>query len=236
MKFSRKIIVLLFAILLVPTMAAAETAYVSDQLVITFRGGKGTEHKVLKTLTSGTTLEVLERAAGDNYVKVRLNSGEEGYVLGQYLTDKTPKPIIISRLEKQVEKIQEQLAQAKAKEAASGQELNAVLEKQNQNEGELTGRIQELNQTLATAKEDLRAVTEKYNTLLENAGQVVEIVEARDRLQKTNDQLSAEVSALTAENSDLMRTGALKWFLAGGGVFLLGWLIGKMSRKKQSRF
>jgi SH3 domain protein len=65
---------------------------------------------------------------------------------------------------------------------------------------------------------------------------VVEIVEARDRLQKTNDQLSAEVSALTAENSDLMRTGALKWFLAGGGVFLLGWLIGKMSRKKQSRF
>jgi SH3 domain protein len=233
MRFSRKTIVIMFAFLFIPTIAAAETAYVSDQLVITLRRGKSTEYQILKTLKTGTPMEVLEKTEGDNYVKVRLESGEEGYVLAQYLTDETPKSVIISRLEKQVEKIREQLAQAKAKLAESSQELNTVQEKQSQKEAGLTGSINELNQALTTAKEDLRLVTEKYDTLRENSGKVVEITDELEGLKKINAKLSSEVRSLTAENSQLSRTGAIKWFLAGGGVFLFGWIIGKISRKKQ---
>jgi SH3 domain protein len=233
MRFSRKIIVFAFTFLFIPAVAAAETAYVTDQLTVNLRRGNSTEYKILKMVKTGTPLEVLERAEGDNYVKVRLEGGEEGYVLAQHLTDETPKHIVISRLEKQVEKIKEQLAQAKAKLAESSQVLNTVQEKQNLKEGELTGSIKELNQALATAQEELRTVTEKYDTLLENSGKVAEITDERDRLKKTNEKLSSDVLSLTAENSDLMRTGGIKWFLAGGAVFLLGWLIGKISRKKQ---
>jgi SH3 domain protein len=64
----------------------------------------------------------------------------------------------------------------------------------------------------------------------------VAITNERDLLKETNEKLAAEVQALTAENSDLLRTGALRWFLAGGGVLFLGWLIGKASRKKMSRY
>jgi SH3 domain protein len=234
MRFSRKIMVFLLTFLSIHTLAAAETMYVSDQLLITFRQGKGTEYKILKTLKSGTPMEVLENEEGDNYVKVRLESGEEGYVLSQYLTDETPKSVIISRLQNQVEKIQGQLAQAKAKLTESSQDLNAVQQKQGQKEAELTGNINELNQTLAKAKEDLRTVSEKYNTLMENSGKVVEITTDRDNLKKMNEKLSSEVRSLTAENSDLMRTGVIKWFLAGGGVLFFGWIIGKASRKKKS--
>lgn len=236
MKFSRKIIALLFAFLFIPAIAAAETMYVSDQLVITFRQGRSTEHKILKTLKTGTPVEVLERYEGDNYVKVRLGDGEEGYVLGQYLTSDTPKPIVISRLEKQVEKIQQQLAQAREKQAESSQELKASQEKQAQKEAELTGSNKELNRDLAEAKKELGAISEKYNTLLENSGKVIEITKDRDRLQKTNEKLSSEIRSLTAENSALKRAGVIKWFLAGGGVFFFGWIIGKISRKKQSRY
>jgi SH3 domain protein len=232
-RFSQKIIVFLFTFLFIHTVAAAETMYVSDKLLITFRQGRSTEHKILKTLKTGAALEILEREEGDNYVKVRLQSGAEGYVLSQYLTNDTPKPILISRLEKQVEKIREQLAQAKAKRAKSSLELNAVQEKQAQKEGELTGNIEELNLALATAKKDLQAVTGKYNTLVDNSGKVVEITNDRDRLQKSNENLSAKVQSLTAENEDLLRTGMIKWFLAGGGVFFFGWLVGKISRKKR---
>jgi hypothetical protein len=28
----------------------------------------------------------------------------------------------------------------------------------------------------------------------------------------------------------------IKWLLAGGGLLLVGWIIGKISRKKRSRF
>jgi SH3 domain protein len=233
MRFSRKIIVFAFTSLFIPAVAAAETVYVTDQLTVNLRRGNSTEFKILKMVKTGTPLEVLERAAGDNYVKVRLEGGEEGYVLAQHLTDEIPKHIVISRLEKQVEKIKEQLAQAKAKLAESSQVLNTVQVKQNLKEGELTGSIKELNQALATAQEELRTVTEKYDTLLENSGKVAEITDERDRLKKTNEKLSSDVLSLTAENSDLMRTGGIKWFLAGGAVFLLGWLIGKISRKKQ---
>ena len=49
MRFSQKIIVFLFTFLFIHAVAAAETMYVSDQLLITFRQGKSTEHKILKT-------------------------------------------------------------------------------------------------------------------------------------------------------------------------------------------
>ena len=68
MRFSQKIIVFLFTFLFIHTVAAAETVYVSDQLLITFRQGKSSEHKILKTLKTGTPMEILEREAGDNYV------------------------------------------------------------------------------------------------------------------------------------------------------------------------
>lgn len=236
MRYSRKLFALLFAFLLIPAIAAAETVYVSDQLVITFRQGKSMESKTLKTLKTGTPLEVLEREKGDNYVKVRLASGEEGYVLGQYLTSETPKSIIISRLEKQIENFRQQAAQATAKLAASSKELNAVREKQTQKEGALTKNVNELNQALAAAKDELRTVAEKYKALQEHSGKVVEITNERDRLKKTNAELSAQIRALTMENSDFQRAGAIKWFLAGGGVLLLGWIIGKASRKKKGMF
>ena len=99
MRFSIKLILFLFTFLFIHTIAAAETMYVSDQLLITLRRGKSTEHKILNTLKTGTPLEILDREEKDNYVKVRLQSGEEGYVLSQYLTNDTPKLVLISRLE-----------------------------------------------------------------------------------------------------------------------------------------
>jgi len=233
MKFSRNILALLLAaFLFIPAIVSAETMYVSDQLIITLRQGKGTEYKILKTLKTGTPMEVLERKKGDEYVKVRLQSGEEGYVLAQYLTSETPKLIVISRLEKQVAKTQEQLAQAHEKLASSSK----AQENQTQKEAALEGNIDELNRSLAQAKEELGVATEKYNALLENSNNVAEIVKERDQLKKTNEKLSSEIRALTTANSDLLWASAIKWFLAGGGVLFFGWILGKFSRKKQSRY
>jgi len=233
MRFPQKFIAFLFIFLFIPAIAAAETLYVSDQLLITLRRGKSTEHKILKTLKTGAPLEILEREEGEEYVKVRLQSGEEGYVLSQYLTSDTPKPILISQLEKKVQEIQRQLAQAEAKRAEASRGLNAVQEKQTRKEAELNGKIEELNRALVKNKEELQIVTVKYKTLVGNSGKVMEITDELDRLQKSNIKLSAEVQSLTTENDDLLRTGMIKWFLAGSGVFFFGWLIGKISREKR---
>jgi len=234
MRFSQKLFLLLLVFLIIPAVAAAETAYVSDQLVITLRRGKSTEHKILQTLKTGTPVEVLERGEeGDKYVKVRAQSGEEGYVLGQYLTNETPKSIIIARLEKQVANLREQLAQAKASRAESSQEIKTVQEQQAQTEAELKAKIEELNRTLAKTREEMQTATVKYDTLAENSGKVLEITDERDRLHASNEELAETVQTLATENAELKRNGVIRWFLAGAGVLFLGWLIGKASRKKQ---
>ena len=45
--------------MIVPS-AEADTRYVGDQLVITLRQGKSTKHKIVKTLKTGTPVEILE--------------------------------------------------------------------------------------------------------------------------------------------------------------------------------
>ena len=42
------------------TVATADTRYVSDELGITLRTGKSTQHQILRMVTSGTPLTVLE--------------------------------------------------------------------------------------------------------------------------------------------------------------------------------
>jgi SH3 domain protein len=66
------------------------------------------------------------------------------------------------------------------------------------------------------------------------------VTDERDRLQKENEalkestqHLKKEMEELDAENQRLMRNEILHWFLAGSGVFFLGLLTGKLSRKKK---
>jgi len=42
-----------------------------------------------------------------------------------------------------------------------------------------------------------------------------------------------ETESLRKENSHLKRLQILWWFLAGGGVFFVGWITGRVSRKKR---
>ena len=233
MRFSRKVVSFLAILLVVPNIVAAEKMYVSDQLLITLRRGKSTEHKILKTIKTGEPLEILERSEGDEYVKVRLESGQEGYVLGQYLTSETPKTIQISRLEKKVMEANQQLARAEAERVEASRELGTAQAEQGQKEASLKRKIEELDRALAQTRKDLQVVKVKYKTLAENSGKVIEITDERDRLLERNAGLSSEVQVLTASNEELLRTGVIKWFLAGGGVFFFGWLIGKISRRKQ---
>ncbi|MGD8711810.1 MAG: hypothetical protein PVG50_03130, partial [Thiohalophilus sp.] len=53
-----------------PIANAAQYQYVSDQLIITLRNGKGNTYQILKTLPTGTRLEVLE-TTDEGYTRVR---------------------------------------------------------------------------------------------------------------------------------------------------------------------
>ncbi len=227
------ILVLLASYVIVPP-AAAETRYVGDQLVITLRQGKSNQHKILKTLKTGTPLELLEE--GDPYLKVRTNDGVEGYVLRQYISADPPKTQRIEELELLNTSLQKKIRALE--EARSNLEMQLQTSEGNYKEkfASLTSKSADLEQNLEQALNNERIMAEKYETLLSQAENVVEIAAEREQLLQKNKKLEAEVTALLNKNDKLADSRMIKWFLAGGGVFLFGWVIGKISRKKRSRF
>ena len=213
---------------------SADTRYVVDQLVITLRQGESTEYRILKTLKSDTPVEVL--AEGDTYLKVRIDDGTEGYVLSQYITRTPPKSLRIAELEKINRDLQERLIPLEKAKNTLQDQLEEVQGKYVRESSELTRQSASLEQDLLQARENEQAATEKYNTLVAESGNIVETVKERDVLQQENGRLQAEVRDLQHKNKKISDARMIKWFLAGGGVFLFGWLIGKISRKKRSRY
>ena len=227
------ILVLLLSFMLV-TPVIAETRYVGDQLIITLRQGKSTKHKILKTLKTGTPLEILEE--DDSYFKVRTSDGVEGYVLRQYISSVPPKTQRIEELEMLNNSLQKKINSLKEAKSDLDMQLKASHDKYNREFSIITSKSANIEQSLEQALNNERIMAEKYDNLLAKAENVVEIAAERDKLLKKNKQLETEVSALLKKTDKLADSRMIKWFLAGGGVLFFGWIIGKISRKKRSRY
>lgn len=64
-------------------------------------------------------------------------------------------------------------------------------------------------------------------------GDTEALARERDRLQAENKRLRQENEQLIAESERVERKEMFYWFLAGGGVLVLGWIIGRVSRQKR---
>jgi SH3 domain protein len=226
-------ILFMLATFMVVLPAYADTRYVVDELIITLRAGKSNEHKIIKTLKTATPIEVLEE--DDTYLKVKTSDGSEGYVLRQYVSSELPKTLIIERLEKEKNSLQTKVQNLEEAKNSLQQQYKAIQDKYNQEVTDITTKSSTIEQNLEQAIQNERSLAEKYNTLLAQSENVVEIAAERDNLLEANKKLAADVDNLQKINDKMSDSRMIKWFLAGGGVFLFGWIIGKISRKKRSR-
>lgn len=224
--------VLTLSIFLQP--AAAETRYVDDQLIITLRMGKSSQHKILKTLKTGTPLEILNEE-DETYLKVRTQDGTEGYVLRQYVSANPPKSQRIAELERLNSSLQKKISSLEAANSNLKTQLKSYQENYQQEVSSISVKSVELEKNLEQAMINERIMAEKYDTLLAQSENVVEITAERDLLSEKSKKLQADVAVLSEKNEKLSDARMVKWFLAGGGVFFFGWIIGKISRKKRSR-
>ena len=224
--------VLTLAIFIQP--AAAETRYVDDQLIITLRMGKSSQHKILKTLKTGTPLEILNEE-DKTYLKVRTQDGTEGYVLRQYVSSNPPKSQRIAELERLNSSLQKKISSLEAANSNLQTQLKSYQENYQQEVSSISVKSAELEKNLEQAMINERIMAEKYDTLLAQSENVVEISAERDLLSEQSKKLQADVAVLSEKNEKLSDARMVKWFLAGGGVFFFGWIIGKISRKKRSR-
>lgn len=113
--------------ILVPDVATAETAYVTDNLRLGIHQAPDTSDRAFRSLESGQELEILSRDR--NYANVRLPDGVEGYVKATYLVFDKPAKLIVAETEQANAALRKQLEDTKAAFAAPASTI-ASLEQQ----------------------------------------------------------------------------------------------------------
>ncbi|MBU0972959.1 MAG: TIGR04211 family SH3 domain-containing protein [Proteobacteria bacterium] len=225
--------ILTLLILSVPGYSQARTGYVSDILILTFREGPGTSFSVLQTLKSNTPLTIQEEDNG--YYKVMLDSGETGWVDKQFVVFETPKAMIIQALEKEKKALESQLETLTQEHELLKNQMTDQTSRQGEKtiavENNLMGALEKAKVLAAQLKESQT----QYSSLQEQSQNVLEIVAKNKDLAETNKHLSDALAQLENQTSHLFRTGMIKWFLAGVGVLLLGWIIGQSVSSKKRR-
>jgi SH3 domain protein len=119
---------LIGALALLPLLAAAETAFVTDNLRLGLHRAEDTSDRAFQTLDSGQELEVLSRTR--NYANVQLPDGTVGYVKAAYLVVDKPAKLIVGETQAANERLQAQL-EALRQQFAGPAETIANLEQTN---------------------------------------------------------------------------------------------------------
>jgi SH3 domain protein len=99
-------------LVLLPMLAAAETGYVTDRLMLGLHQAEDTSDRPFRSLESGTRFEVLSRDR--LYAHVRLEDGTEGYVKAAYVVYEPPAKLIVNETQAEAERLANELAEAKA--------------------------------------------------------------------------------------------------------------------------
>ena len=193
----------------------AESMYVTDLLKLTLRSGPSTEHKILSVVESGYQVEMLE--AGEDWSLVRIADGKEGYVLTRYLV---PEPTHNVRLEK-----------LQTKHKALVQQAATLLEENTRFRNE----SKKLKATSDGNEKALKKLHTEYDKL--KAGSA-EYIELKEKYKTVNGQLAEQTKRAAALDEELRAIEInqyIKWFLAGSGVLLVGFIVGYSARRQRRR-
>jgi SH3 domain protein len=211
----KQIVILGIVLMCFSATGFAETMYVTDLLKLTLRSGPSTGHKILSVVESGQQLEMLE--PGEDWSLVRNANGKEGYVLTRYLM---PEPTHNIRLEK-----------LQAKHKALMQQASTLLEENTafRNEGK------QLKSDLDKNEKALKKLGTDYDKLKAGSADYIEL---KGKYETVSGQLAEQTKradTLDEELRAIEMNQYIKWFLAGSGVLLVGFIIGFSARRQRRR-
>lgn len=222
-KISRVFIFLLLLCFLLPCSAIffsvqavnAATRYVTPSTEVVVRTGQGIDYKIIGMVKDGAAVDLLQES--DAYAKVRLPDGREGWMLKRFLSADPPLSAVVASLRTENEKM-------KQREMEQTQQVDEILATLKKTESELASILTERNQ-----------IKTDFQNLQEDTADVMQIKEDLLKATKENELLVQEMAGLKEENNKLKKDKSINWFLAGGGVLLVGMFIGRLSSASRKR-
>jgi SH3 domain protein len=99
------------ALALLPLLAVADTAYVTDTLQLGLHRAQDTSDRPFRNLDSGQEMEVLSRTR--YYAHVQLPDGTQGYVKVGFLVDAKPAKLIVAETQAEVDRLSRELEESR---------------------------------------------------------------------------------------------------------------------------
>jgi len=208
-KFMTRTVLLLLVYLCASNPLYAQgTEYITDVFEVTMRSGTSTSNSIVRMLGSGEAVTVLEKYPESQYSLVETSDGKQGYVLSRFLMEEPAAKQTLLERETNFEQ-QRQRLQAQATEIA---ELKQMLDREkNDNDA--------LQSTLQTSEQELTQVRTAAEDTLNIQAQ-------NKQLQTVVKQLTQEKAQLSETNAELSDSTRLDWFVRGGVVSLIAFVIG----------
>jgi SH3 domain protein len=190
----------------------AAKAYVTDSFRISLRGGPSIDYKILKFLTSGLPVDVLESEEGWTRVQLLEPAQDSitGWVLSRYLITRIPWKNQVVSLKKEKAQLEKKLSLVK-------KELDkAMIHKQ-----ELTLELEKYSKTLSKLQD-------RYEIIKQGAPDYLKLKAAYETTKKTT-------QTLINENQRLKSSQMNRWFAMGALILLCGLMIGLLVGRQQKK-
>jgi len=126
----------------VPMTTMAETAYVTDQLILGLHRAEDTSDRAFRTLESGQEMEILTR--NRNYAQVRLPDGTEGYVKAAYLVTEKPAKLIVGESQAESERLQQELDNLRAAFAAPAETIERLEQQLDEHQAQISNAQEQI--------------------------------------------------------------------------------------------
>jgi len=208
------IILVFFIIYAAPCLA--KDMYVGDITKLNIRSGKGVESDVVATLKPGQKVTILTFASG--WTKIRSEDGKQGWVVSRYLTNQKPAAIEVDDLKIEMESMQEKIEILTIENERLKTENIDLSTRLDENVSKLDNTQQSFN-ALKTGSKDFLSIKNKYDQLSKD-------IKAKD----------IKINTLEEQLDDRYLSMAIKWFLAGAAVLMVGFLLGAGSKRKRSSY
>jgi SH3 domain protein len=152
--------IFLFSLLYTSNLLAAEISYVTDELLLGLYTGDTAAGKRIRSIESGTPLEVIERK--QNYARVRTREGDVGWVKAGFLVKEKPAKMLVTELTREntaltrtLRETQEKLANPEAIAAAKIVSLKKQVNATGKELKHAKDEIRDLNTRLAETLTEL---------------------------------------------------------------------------------
>jgi len=180
--------------------------FVVPKAEVPVRKGKGLRYRILEVVKDGTKVELIERDGV--WSMIRLPDSVEGWIPSRFLSAEEPP-------DKQLKALRQKTIALKGDLESARRAISISQE-----------RLKKCQKEKEECAEKKATLLNNYNMLKEDSKNVVALRVDLEKQALDLERLKKEVTVLKQENSELKSDQNVKWFLAGGGVLFLGWIIG----------